>query len=114
MHNLFSFNQTAKRDALRALEEKARTLWDSEKAFEIDAPSIEEHPNSEDLHEVYPKYMSCMAYPYMNGRLHLGHAFTFSKVEFGIGYERMLGKRALLPQGFHCTGMPIKVNQSFL
>lgn len=54
--------------------------------------------------------MSCMAYPYMNGRLHLGHAFTFSKVEFGIGYERMLGKRALLPQGFHCTGMPIKVN----
>jgi leucyl-tRNA synthetase len=50
-----------------------------------------------------------MAFPYMNGRLHLGHAFTFSKVEFGIGYERMKGKRALLPQGFHCTGMPIKV-----
>ncbi|CAO3655639.1 unnamed protein product [Mucor hiemalis] len=52
--------------------------------------------------------MSCMPFPYMNGRMHLGHAFTFSKVDFGTGYERMKGKRALLPQGFHCTGMPIK------
>ncbi|GAN02209.1 leucyl-tRNA synthetase [Mucor ambiguus] len=102
--------KTAKRDALRALEDKARSLWDNEKAFEIDAPTIEEHPNSEDLHKVYPKYMSCMPYPYMNGRLHLGHAFTFSKVEFGTGYERMKGKRALLPQGFHVTGMPIKAS----
>ncbi|CAO3653578.1 unnamed protein product [Mucor fragilis] len=102
--------KTAKRDALRALEDKARSLWESEKAFEIDAPTIEEHPNSEDLHEAYPKYMSCMPYPYMNGRLHLGHAFTFSKVEYGTGYERMKGKRALLPQGFHVTGMPIKAS----
>ncbi|RCI05179.1 cytosolic leucyl tRNA synthetase, partial [Rhizopus stolonifer] len=102
--------KTAKRDALRALEDKARSLWDNEKAFEINAPTIEEHPNSEDLHQVYPKYMSTMPYPYMNGRLHLGHAFTFSKIEFGTGYERMKGKRALLPQGFHCTGMPIKAS----
>ncbi|KAI8885081.1 leucyl-tRNA synthetase [Backusella circina FSU 941] len=100
--------KTAKRDALRAFEGKARTLWENEKAFEVNAPTIEEHPNSEDLHTAYPKYMSCMAYPYMNGRLHLGHAFTFSKVDFGTGYERMKGRRALLPQGFHCTGMPIK------
>lgn len=49
-----------------------------------------------------------MAYPYMNGVLHAGHCFTLSKVEFATGYERMLGKRALFPLGFHCTGMPIK------
>ncbi|KAG1147868.1 hypothetical protein G6F37_003759 [Rhizopus arrhizus] len=100
--------KTAKRDALREFEGKARALWDNEKAFEINAPTIEEHPNYEDLHKTHPKYMACMPYPYMNGRLHLGHAFTFSKVEFCIGYERMKGRRALLPQGFHCTGMPIK------
>jgi leucyl-tRNA synthetase len=47
----------------------------------------------------------------MNGRLHLGHAFTLSKVEFAAAYERMLGKRVLFPQGFHCTGMPIKVGR---
>lgn len=49
-----------------------------------------------------------MAYPYMNGSLHAGHCFTFSKVEFMTGFARMEGRRALLPQGFHCTGMPIK------
>ena len=45
----------------------------------------------------------------MNGSLHLGHAFTVSKIEFAAGYQRMKGKRALFPMGFHCTGMPIKV-----
>lgn len=44
----------------------------------------------------------------MNGVLHAGHCFTLSKVEFATGFERMLGKRALFPLGFHCTGMPIK------
>ncbi len=39
--------------------------------------------------------------------LHLGHAFTLSKAEFAVGYQRLLGKRALFPFGFHCTGMPI-------
>jgi leucyl-tRNA synthetase len=47
-------------------------------------------------------------YPYMNGRLHLGHTFTISKAEFAVGYERLKGKRCLFPFGFHCTGMPIK------
>lgn len=53
--------------------------------------------------------MGTLAYPYMNGRLHLGHMFTITKIEFTTGYERMKGKRALFPLGFHCTGMPIKV-----
>eukprot|EP01028_Stygiella_incarcerata_P009300 TRINITY_DN4376_c0_g1_i1.p1 TRINITY_DN4376_c0_g1~~TRINITY_DN4376_c0_g1_i1.p1 ORF type:complete len:1110 (-),score=325.02 TRINITY_DN4376_c0_g1_i1:211-3249(-) len=43
----------------------------------------------------------------MNGRLHLGHGFSLSKSEFTIGYQRLLGKKALHPFGFHCTGMPI-------
>jgi leucyl-tRNA synthetase len=45
----------------------------------------------------------------MNGSLHLGHAFTLTKIEFLTRYERMQGKRVLFPLGFHCTGMPIKV-----
>lgn len=52
--------------------------------------------------------MGTMAYPYMNGVLHVGHTFTVSKVEFTTGWARMQGKRALFPQGYHCTGMPIK------
>lgn len=50
------------------------------------------------------------SYPYMNGSLHLGHAFTVSKIEFAAGYQRMKGRRTLFPMAFHCTGMPIKVS----
>lgn len=45
---------------------------------------------------------------FRNGRLHAGHTFTLSKAEFSVGFERMKGKRALFPFGFHATGMPIK------
>lgn len=54
------------------------------------------------------KYFVTFPYPYMNGRLHLGHTFSLSKAEFSVRYERMKGKRAMFALGFHCTGMPIK------
>lgn len=101
---------TARRDALIAIEKKYQKIWAEEHLFEIDAPSIEEESvsmDSEELQKKYPKFMSSMAYPYMNGVLHAGHCFTLSKVEFSVGFERMNGKRALFPLGFHCTGMPI-------
>ncbi|CCC68210.1 hypothetical protein NCAS_0B01260 [Naumovozyma castellii] len=101
---------TARRDALIAIEKKYQKIWAEEHQFEIDAPTLSEEPvtmTSEELHEKYPKFMSSMAYPYANGALHAGHCFTLSKVEFSVGFERMNGKRALFPLGFHCTGMPI-------
>jgi leucyl-tRNA synthetase len=52
--------------------------------------------------------MVTFPYPYMNGRLHLGHTFTLAKCEFAVGYQRLLGKKCLFPFGLHCTGMPIK------
>ncbi|KAJ3114345.1 cytosolic leucyl tRNA synthetase [Phlyctochytrium bullatum] len=69
--------------------------------FEIDAP-----PGISN--EEAPKFMVTFPFPYMNGRLHLGHSFSLSKAEFAVAYERLRGKRALFPFGFHCTGMPIK------
>ncbi|XDT41434.1 tRNA synthetases class I (I, L, M and V) [Nakaseomyces glabratus] len=101
---------TGRRDALIAIEKKYQQVWAEEHQFELDAPSIDDEPitmSTEELHKKYPKFMSSMAYPYMNGVLHAGHCFTLSKVEFSIGFERMNGKRALFPLGFHCTGMPI-------
>ncbi|ODQ67173.1 leucyl-tRNA synthetase [Nadsonia fulvescens var. elongata DSM 6958] len=98
---------TTRRDTLIAIEKKYQKVWADEKVFEVDAPTLEEIPNSDDL-DSQPKHFSTMAYPYMNGVLHAGHSFTLSKVEFSTGFERMQGKRALFPLGFHCTGMPIK------
>lgn len=89
---------TTRRDAFIAREAAIRALWQNERAFEMDAP--------EDSSE--PKFMCTFPYPYMNGRLHLGHAFSLTKAEFSARFNRLMGKNVLFPFGFHCTGMPIQ------
>ncbi|ODV88290.1 hypothetical protein CANARDRAFT_26445 [[Candida] arabinofermentans NRRL YB-2248] len=101
---------TSRRDALIAIEKKYQKVWKDTNVFQVNAPTNEEVPYGtplEELHEKHPKFFSTMAYPYMNGVLHAGHSFTLSKAEFSTGYEKLKGKRALFPIGFHCTGMPI-------
>mmetsp|Transcript_3350 Transcript_3350/g.15828 ORF Transcript_3350/g.15828 Transcript_3350/m.15828 type:complete len:233 (-) Transcript_3350:6182-6880(-) len=90
----------ARRDQLLDIQRRAQSLWESLKVFEVDAPVADA--------AAVPKFICSFPYPYMNGFLHVGHAFTFSKTEFATGYERLKGKNALFPFGFHCTGMPIQ------
>lgn len=90
-----------------AIEESVQQVWDSERVFEIDAPSLD----SKDANQ--EKFMMTFPYPYMNGRLHLGHSFSLSKCEFAAGWERLKGKRVLFPFGFHCTGMVCLKNAIF-
>lgn len=103
--------QTGKRDYLKALETKYQEQWASQHLFEVNAPSPSELQglSKAEAMQKYPKWFGNFPYPYMNGSLHLGHAFTISKIEFAAGYQRMLGKRVLFPHGFHVTGLPIKV-----
>lgn len=82
---------------LLGFEREMQTKWEQEKAFEQDCTD-----------ESIEKYMVTFPYPYMNGRLHLGHTFTLVKCEFSVGYQKLLGKKCLFPFGLHCTGMPIK------
>ncbi|KAF9784634.1 hypothetical protein BJ322DRAFT_1204776 [Thelephora terrestris] len=102
--------QTGKRDYLIDLEKRYQKKWEDDKVFHVDAPTPDllAGLSPAEIKEKYPKWFGNFPYPYMNGSLHLGHAFTISKIEFGAGYQRLLGKRALFPHGFHCTGMPIK------
>uniref|UniRef100_A0A8C1VI72 Leucine--tRNA ligase, cytoplasmic n=1 Tax=Cyprinus carpio TaxID=7962 RepID=A0A8C1VI72_CYPCA len=93
---------TAKLDFLRKIEEEVQQKWEQEKIFEIDAPTSTGENTDKN------KYFVTFPYPYMNGRLHLGHTFCLSKCEFAMGYQRLKGKRCLFPFGLHCTGMPIK------
>ena len=86
-----------KRDAMLAIEKEMQDKWQEERLFEQDAPADGQGE----------KFMATFPYPYMNGCLHLGHSFSFSKAEFASAFERLKGKRVLLPFGFHCTGMPI-------
>ncbi|XP_053599926.1 leucine--tRNA ligase, cytoplasmic [Plodia interpunctella] len=90
---------TFKVEYLQDIEKKVQERWEKEKIFEMEAPSDGKS------HE---KFMCTFPYPYMNGRLHLGHTFSLSKCEFATRYHRLKGKKVLFPFGFHCTGMPIK------
>ncbi|CAM5999081.1 unnamed protein product [Sphagnum balticum] len=83
------------------MERQIQEKWDKEKLFEVDAPK----KARKDLDE---KFLGTFPFPYVNGRIHIGHTFSLSKLEFATGYWRLKGRRCLLPFGFHATGMPIK------
>ncbi|KAK0084718.1 hypothetical protein PV325_006527 [Microctonus aethiopoides] len=92
---------TFKVEYLRKIEIDVQAKWDADKVYEEDAPVTPRKSNDE-------KFLTTFPYPYMNGRLHMGHTFSLSKSEFAARYNRLLGKKVLFPFGFHCTGMPIK------
>uniref|UniRef100_A0A6P7HDN4 leucine--tRNA ligase n=1 Tax=Diabrotica virgifera virgifera TaxID=50390 RepID=A0A6P7HDN4_DIAVI len=92
---------TFKVQYLQKLEKEVQERWKNEKIFEIDAPETPRKSEDE-------KFFCNFPYPYMNGRLHLGHTFSLSKCEFAVRYNRLKGKKVQFPFGFHCTGMPIK------
>nr|CCC94968.1 unnamed protein product [Trypanosoma congolense IL3000] len=90
---------TSRRDRLLNIEAEAQARWSREKLHELDAP-LKGEP-------MPPKFFVTFPYPYMNGRLHLGHAFSLTKCEFASRFWRMKGYRSLWPFGLHVTGTPI-------
>ena len=84
------------KEQLRAIEATVQSRWEADGTFHATVDSDK------------PKFMVTFPYPYMNGRLHLGHAFSLTKAEFQASYQRMIGKQVLWPFAFHCTGMPIQ------
>ncbi|CAF1404093.1 unnamed protein product, partial [Adineta steineri] len=90
---------TVKLDTIRKIESDIQKQWSDKKCFQVDAPT--EWTDNKD------KYFVTFPYPYVNGRLHLGHTFSLSKCEFAVGYQRLRGKHCLFPFAFHATGMPI-------
>ena len=106
--------ESTRRDELREIEVQVQAFWDKKKPFEVDAPQVTTEEEEEALYHqsgeerAQHKFFTTFPYPYMNGLLHLGHAFSFSKNEFSSAYFRMKGRKSLFPFSFHCTGMPIK------
>ena len=90
-----------RRDRLAHMQETMQKLWEEEGLHEQDAPADDDAQDT-------PKFFVTFPYPYMNGKLHLGHAFSMTKAEFAARFHRILGKKSLFPFAFHCTGMPIQ------
>lgn len=70
-------------------------VWKTKKVFEADANTDK------------PKFFLTFPYPYVNGVPHIGHLYTFMRVESFARYKRMRGFNVLFPQGWHATGAPI-------
>lgn len=89
--------------------------WGSNK-YQNDAPENvfskfdTDHHNSDNTYNnnnSNKKFFVTFPFPYMNGRLHLGHAFTILKADVIARHYMTLGYNVLFPFGFHLTGIPI-------
>ncbi|ETW62660.1 hypothetical protein PFMC_01507 [Plasmodium falciparum CAMP/Malaysia] len=88
----------ARRMNLLTIEKNIQHLWREHNVYEKDFSDMNES-----------RYTGNFPYPYMNGLLHIGHAFTLSKLDFIVRYKNMVCDNVLLPFSFHCTGTPIVV-----
>jgi leucyl-tRNA synthetase len=79
----------------RKTEDKWIERWEEEKAFEADIDPSRE------------KKLVTFPFPYMNGPLHIGHAFTSTRVDVYARFKRMQGYNVLFPWAWHWTGQPI-------
>ncbi len=79
---------------LREIDRKWAERWDRDGIFEAD-------PDDR------PKVFVTFPFPYMNGPLHLGHAFTSTRVDVYARFKRMQGYNVLFPWAWHITGEPI-------
>ncbi len=78
----------------RSIDTKWQKRWDDANIFEADPDERK-------------KFFVNLPYPYMNGYMHLGRAYTFLKGDIITRYKRMKGFNAVYPFAFHCTGTPI-------
>lgn len=65
----------------RELEKRIQEKWEREKPFDQDAPKKDQKHKAGKHKHKREKYVATFPYPYMNGRLHLGHSFTLTKAE---------------------------------
>jgi leucyl-tRNA synthetase len=79
----------------KQIEEKWQAKWEAAHLFEADPDPTRK------------KVMVTFPYPYMNGPLHVGHAFTASRVDAYARFKRMQGYNVLWPWGWHWTGQPL-------
>jgi len=109
---------TTRRDTLLKIQTEVQNWWEQEHVFDVDAPEDFDAEGGWSSLGVEPRqkptFFVTFPYIYANGPIHLGHAFSLSKAEFAVAYQRMKRRPCLFPFGFHCTGMPIQASATKL
>jgi leucyl-tRNA synthetase len=82
-------------DVLRRIEDKWQKAWEKARVFEADPD-----PTRRKCFVTFP-------YSYSNGPLHVGHAFTATRVDAYARYKRMQGYNVLFPWAWHWTGQTV-------
>jgi len=82
-------------DLLRQIEEKWQKEWEKAKIFDAEPDSTRK------------KCFVTFPYSYANGPLHVGHAFTATRVDAYARYKRMQGYNVLFPWAWHWTGQTV-------
>ena len=71
-----------KKDFLVSIEREMQQVWDETKINEVDADPFFNPDHYDFETKNAGKFFTTFPYPYMNGRLHLGHGYSMSKCEF--------------------------------
>ena len=74
-------------------EEKWQKFWEKEKIYSFDPKSDKKI------------YSADTPPPTVSGKMHLGHAFSYSQQDFVIRFQRMLGKNVFYPFGTDNNGV---------
>ena len=77
---------------------------ETDRVFEANVPSDNPDPSN--------TFFCTFPYPYMNGRLHLGHAFTVTKADFAAAYQKLKGKTSFSPSLFTAPECPSRLRQT--
>ena len=82
-------------EKIHEIEKKWQNKWAKAGLFEADANRGKK------------KIFTSNVIPYVNGNIHIGHSFTYTRVDAWARFKRMQGYNVCLAQGFHATGEPI-------
>jgi len=89
----------SREEFIRKQEQIIQEKW-NKSIFQSDAPVLFDPDNKNKFFVTFP-------FPYMNGRLHLGHVFSLLKADIMARHFLTRGYNVLFPFGFHATGIPI-------
>jgi len=82
-------------DKIKEIEKKWQEEWERKKVFEANVDKNRK------------KFFITFPYPYVNGAPHIGHSYTFFRIDSYARFKRLQGYNVLFPQSFHATGEPI-------